>query len=433
MHTFCVREATASDAAHIAEAHVDSIRSLGVAAYDPELVADWGAPRTADRYLQAMANGERYFVAVDGDGQILGFAAHRVESGEHRVATYVRGSATRRGVGTALFTAAEALARAARADQIYVDASLVAVAFYEANGFCALESASHRLRSGRQMACVKMHKPLTRSDPPPIRRPGLDPLPPQIRYLPGMSTTQLAIPTADGTCPAHEFTPATPGPWPAVLVFMDGIGIRPTLISHCERLAAAGYYALLPDLFYRSGPYEPQDPVKLFSDPATRAAWFTRHIGTTDSAAVMRDVPAYLDHIAHRPNVHPGPVGAVGYCMGGRMALTAAGTYPERFAAVAAYHPGNLADASPDSPHLLAARITARVYVAGASDDTSFPDEQKQRLAAALTAAQVDHSIETYPAKHGWVFADTPIYDPACNERHWTSLLALFARTLARP
>ena len=78
--------------------------------------------------------------------------------------------------------------------------------------------------------------------------------------------------TKEGICPAHVFTPDTPGPWPAVLVYMDGVGIRPTLVDHCARLGAAGHYTLLPDLFYRPGPYEPQDPGELFADPAVRNA-----------------------------------------------------------------------------------------------------------------------------------------------------------------
>jgi carboxymethylenebutenolidase len=56
----------------------------------------------------------------------------------------------------------------------------------------------------------------------------------------------------------------------------------------------------------------------------------------------------------------------------------------------------------------------------------------KQRLQAALTEAGVDHKIETYPARHGWVFPDFPVYDAAAAERHWQSLLALLGSTLGR-
>lgn len=157
---FRVREATAEDGSSIAAAHVDSIHSLGAAAYDPAIVAEWGAPRSGERYVNAMAGGERFFVAVDRAGRIVGFAAHRVEAGDHRIAVYVRGDASRRGVGSALLLAAEAVARARGAAAIHVDASLVAVAFYAANGFVEREPAMHALHSGRAMACIKMEKRL---------------------------------------------------------------------------------------------------------------------------------------------------------------------------------------------------------------------------------------------------------------------------------
>lgn len=107
-------------------------------------------------------------------------------------------------------------------------------------------------------------------------------------------------------------------------------------------------------------------------------------------------------------------------------------TYPEQIVAAASYHGGRLASDDPDSPHRLAPRMQARVYVAGAIEGPSFPDDMKQRLEEALTDAGVDHEIETYPAKHGWVFCDFPVYDAAAAERHWKSMLALFAAKLPR-
>ncbi len=238
-----------------------------------------------------------------------------------------------------------------------------------------------------------------------------------------MSTIQIK--TRDGTCPSYVYKPAGNGPWPAVLVFMDGLGIRPVMLEIGERLARSGYYVLLPDLFYRSGPYEPMDPHTTFSDPEKRKVLFEKFFGPASPANVMSDTKAFLDYIAAQRDVKPGPVGTTGYCMGGLMSLTAAGTYPERIAAAASYHGGRLATEEPDSPHRLAGKMQARVYVAGAIEDQSFPDEMKQRLEDALTKAHVDHKIETYPAKHGWVMRDFPVYDAACTERHWQSLLAL--------
>jgi carboxymethylenebutenolidase len=244
--------------------------------------------------------------------------------------------------------------------------------------------------------------------------------------------SKIEIKTRDGLCPSYIYRPAGAGPWPAVLVFMDGPGIRPAMLQLGERLASHGYFVLLPDLFYRAGPYAPMDPKSLFSDPEKRKVLMEKFFPAAASANVMADVPAFLDFLAAQPDVRPGGIGVTGYCMGGRLALIAAGTYPEQIVAAASYHGGRLANDDPDSPHRLAQKMKARIYVAAAIEDQSFPDEMKTRLEKALTDAGVDHRIETYPAKHGWVFPDFPVYDAAASERHWQSMLALFDSKLKR-
>jgi carboxymethylenebutenolidase len=237
---------------------------------------------------------------------------------------------------------------------------------------------------------------------------------------------KIEIETKDGLCPSYAYHPTEKGPWPAVLVFMDGIGIRPAMLEVGERLATYGYFVLLPDLFYRSGPYEPMDPRAVFSDPEKRKVLMEKFFARATPANIMSDTRAFLDYLAATPDVKPGGIGTTGYCMGGFMSLTAAGTYPDRIAATASYHGGRLATDAPESPHLLSPKIKSRVYIAGAIEDQSFTDEAKARLEDALTRAGVDHEIETYPAKHGWVFRDTPVYDAAAAERHWQTMVALF-------
>ena len=229
------------------------------------------------------------------------------------------------------------------------------------------------------------------------------------------------------------YRPAGGSPWPAVLVFMDGVGIRPAMLAVGERLAVHGYFVLLPDLFYRSGPYAPMNPHTVFTDPEQRRVLMEKFFALATPANVMSDTSAFLAWLAAQPDVRPGRIGTTGYCLGGLMSLTAAGTFPDRIAATASYHGGRLATDAPDSPHLLAPKMRSRVYVAGAIEDQSFTDEMKQRLERALTEAGVDHTIETYRARHGWVLSDTPAYDPAAAERHWQTLLALFEATLPHP
>src|SRR5215470_15387666 len=110
--------------------------------------------------------------------------------------------------------------------------------------------------------------------------------------------TKLAITTRDGVCPSYVYQPTGQGPWPGVLVFMDGLGIRPAMLEVGERLAASGYFVLLPDLYYRSGPYEPMNPHTVFSDPEQRKVLMEKFISLATPANVMSDTKAFLDHVA---------------------------------------------------------------------------------------------------------------------------------------
>src|SRR5579884_2923023 len=104
-----------------------------------------------------------------------------------------------------------------------------------------------------------------------------------------MTHQTLELRTADGVCPAHVCHPDGDGPWPGVLMFMDGIGMRPALVHMAERLAGTGAWVLLPDLFYRAGAYEAADAKKLVSDPAVRAAWFQKMMPAAGVEKTMRD------------------------------------------------------------------------------------------------------------------------------------------------
>ncbi|HTS87489.1 MAG TPA: dienelactone hydrolase family protein [Gemmatimonadales bacterium] len=245
-----------------------------------------------------------------------------------------------------------------------------------------------------------------------------------------MTAATIQIRARDGACPAHVYRPEGKGPWPAVLVCMDGIGIREAMLEVGARLATYGYFVLLPDLFYRSGPYAPMNAHTVFTDPEQRKVLMEKFFALATLPNLMSDTQAFLDYLDREPDVKRGGIGVTGYCLGGMVSLTAAGTFPDRISACASYHGGRLATDAPDSPHRLAPRIRAKVYIAGAIEDASFPDDMKDRLERALTEAAVDHQIETYPARHGFVLRDTLAYDPAASERHWKTLVALLDSVL---
>ena len=159
-----IRRADAADVEAIADAHRDSIRSLGSAFYAAPDVSAWQAGVAGDLYSNAMDGGEVFFIAtgrVDGRELVLGFASdYPVEGTMHGTSVYVRGVAARLGIGTALLRRAETHAVARGATSIQIEASLAGVEFYRANGYTELRRGETRLTSGHAIGCVFMRKPL---------------------------------------------------------------------------------------------------------------------------------------------------------------------------------------------------------------------------------------------------------------------------------
>jgi carboxymethylenebutenolidase len=245
-----------------------------------------------------------------------------------------------------------------------------------------------------------------------------------------MAQEQISIRTADGDCPVHILTPTGAGPWPAVIVYMDALGMRSALIDIAKRLAENGYLAVLPDLFYRSGAYEIPTPAEAFASGNLMAV-IGPYMAETGPAKAAQDTGYILDYLDTRADVQGRKVGTVGFCMGGGMALAAAGTWPDRIAAAASYHGGGIASDAADSPHLLARKMKAEIYVAGADNDASYPPEMADRMERALSDAGVKHRCEIYEgALHGWMKPDFPIYNEKAAERGWREMLDLFDRNL---
>ena len=248
-----------------------------------------------------------------------------------------------------------------------------------------------------------------------------------------LRTSTLDIETRDGVADAYLAAPEGLGPYPGVLLYMDAFGPRPRLEEMAQHIASAGYVVLLPHVFYRQGRAPLVDTSDLM-DPEARGRLFETlnpWLQQLTPERSMSDAEAYVDVLGSHDEVADGPLGVVGYCMGGALALRTAAHLPERFAAAAAFHPARLATDAADSPHLLADRLKAEVYVASADQDRGMPPEQQARLDAALSAAGVRHVCEQYDgAAHGFTMADTAVFDEAATERHWERLLDLFGRTL---
>src|SRR5262245_15952101 len=247
----------------------------------------------------------------------------------------------------------------------------------------------------------------------------------------------VEIKTPDGTCDAAFIHPAS-GAHPAVVVWPDAFGLRPSMREIAKRLAAEGYSVLVPNPFYRvaKAPVLGDDASNFnFGDQAQRAK-LTPLMGSINAeGAAEKDAAAFIAWLDQQRQVDRNKkVGTQGYCMGGALVVRTAAAVPNRVGAGASFHGGGLVTANPNSPHLLAPKIKGRMYFGIAANDDMQQPDAKTKLKEAFEAAKVPAEIEVYSqAQHGWCVSDMPkqpngqpIYNKADAERAWAKLLALY-------
>jgi carboxymethylenebutenolidase len=240
---------------------------------------------------------------------------------------------------------------------------------------------------------------------------------------------QVDIAATDGAMPTWIFHPQGAGAHPALIFYMDAPGMREELRDMCRRLAAAGYYVMLPDLYYRShsgdmGPFRGDED-------ARHKQLIGRLMDSIGIELVMADTAALIAHARADAAAAPGPLGCVGYCMSGQYALNAAARHPDDFAAAACFYGTRLMTDRADSPHRVVRDARAEIYVGWAGIDPFAPLEQMAPFSAALQAAGADARVELYAdVWHGFAFPERLVHNAAAAELHWRRLLDLFARKL---
>ncbi len=234
----------------------------------------------------------------------------------------------------------------------------------------------------------------------------------------------IDIATKDGVMNTFITHPKEHGPYPVVIFLMDAPGKREELHDMARRLAAAGYYVMLPNLYYRR--------LRNFDVELSGREEMFKHMHSLSNAMVCEDVEALLDFSVSDSAARDDRVGCVGYCMSGPFAFAAAAALPEKITAFASVHGVSLLTDAEDSPHLSAAKICGEMYFAYAETDEFVPQEMMDDLDRYLAGIGVNYCTEMYPdTEHGFVF---PLregkYHKDAAERHWERLLALFERCL---
>jgi carboxymethylenebutenolidase len=237
-----------------------------------------------------------------------------------------------------------------------------------------------------------------------------------------MEQRRVEITTFEGSMTTFVHHPTHGGPHPVVLYLMDAPSIRPELHEMASRLASAGYYVLLPFLFYRGSEFK-----EFGADDADMHQRFEL-MGTVTPTNIVSDAEALLAYAAEDPAAADGPVGAVGFCMSGGLAISLARAMPDRVTAAASIHGAWLVRDTDDSPHRDLDQVRAEVHLAWCAEDATAPPEQRDEMEAALEDAGVTYTLDWHDdAVHGFA-PPGPRHHRAASELHWERVHSLLRR-----
>ena len=249
------------------------------------------------------------------------------------------------------------------------------------------------------------------------------------------TVAELDLETDDGTMNCHVITPNIPGrtaPHRAVVVYMPASGLRPELVDIAARIASSGYVTVLPNAFYRLARHVDIDANRLGDEDYLPVRQFMFELATNiTNPRIIHDTGRILEWLDGEPDIEASEVGGVGYCMGGRLVMAAAGASPNRFVAAASLYGSGIVTDEPDSPHHRLHEISGELYFGLADNDIYVSDEEMDALRAHMATIDVEHTIELYPdTEHGFVFPERYCFSPEGAELHYLRLAELFARRL---
>lgn len=234
-----------------------------------------------------------------------------------------------------------------------------------------------------------------------------------------MSTPNaLVLPVADGTAMhAYAAQPATQASAPGIILFQEAFGVNGHIRNVADRLAAAGYVVVAPELFHRTA--APGLEIAYNDFPSAMP-----HFQGITPEGLAHDAQAAYDWLQAQPNVQKDNIAAIGFCLGGRVAFVANAVLPLK-AAVSYYGGGlhTLTDRAKDlhAPHL---------FFWGGLDQHISKDNIKTIIDAVDAAGKPYINTVISYADHGFHCDERPSYNKDAAAEAWALTLAFFKEKL---
>lgn len=215
----------------------------------------------------------------------------------------------------------------------------------------------------------------------------------------------VTFPFGTAQRPAYLARPDAEGPFPSVVVIHEIFGLNENIKDIARRFASVGYVALAVDLFVERN--------KVF---CMFRVLGEQLFSSLDNSSI-HELKAALSYLASQPDVDRNRIGAVGYCIGGGLAIAWSCT-DDRLHAIAPYYGAN--------PRPLDA-TTRTCPVVGSYPDKDFTTSQGKKLEAVLTRANIPHDIKIYPnTRHSFFNDQSPTYNADAARDSWERVLAFF-------
>jgi carboxymethylenebutenolidase len=231
-----------------------------------------------------------------------------------------------------------------------------------------------------------------------------------------ITTEDVKIQAESGSMSAFLARPTAAGTHPAVVVVMEAFGLNPHIKDITKRLAAEGYVAIAPDVYYR------EKGAVVGYDNLPEAI---RLMTSLKDDLIVKDMAAVIGYLQGLASVRPDRIGITGFCMGGRITFLTA-SHNAAVKAAAPFYGGGIGGLLEG-----AGGIRCPLLLFFGDQDPFIPNEEVATITSTLARLKKAAEVKVYQgAPHGFFCNERDSYRPADAQDAWQRLLKFFGQHL---